>query len=128
MTAEELHAEITSSEGSQVGGTQDSDHDHDVNINDIIFEARKMWGRALAGQERRDFGGHSGSKDHWGNDAYKILRRLSDTFFYSIASEAPCERLFSKIRQIIGLHRTRLDSNTLFSLLVIATHFKVSRI
>jgi hypothetical protein len=47
----------------------------------------------------------------------RYLARFAMAFLASLASEAPCERLFSRMRRVIGDHRFSLAPETLFALL-----------
>jgi hypothetical protein len=49
---------------------------------------------------------------------------LGRVFSISVASEACCERVFSMVKDIVGLHRWSLDPTTLLSLLVVSTYQK----
>jgi hypothetical protein len=55
-----------------------------------------------------------------GNNAHNLLlARIAKTVFCIPASEAPCERIFSRLKHLIGDRRRRLNATTAFYLLLL---------
>jgi hypothetical protein len=51
---------------------------------------------------------------------HRSLATLSPSMISTLASEAPCERVFSKMKMLIGDHRFNLSARTIFHMFVIA--------
>jgi hypothetical protein len=61
------------------------------------------------------------SRFYTGIGPEKFISRLTNAFHNAATSEASCERMFSKIKLIIGYQRGNLNTSTLFSLIFLST-------